>query len=104
MRITLPWDKYNQTHKGYAYIEFKENDSVINAVQLSGTDLKGRAINIDPKRTNIARQPGMAVLGGRGGGRGGRGMVMGMPPSGYMPMYVDITILLYTIYLLILFN
>eukprot|EP00808_Paulinella_micropora_P027014 g34078.t1 len=68
-RVTIRSDKFG-TPKGFAYVEFKEQDSVVNAMILNETEFKGRPLKISPKRTNI---PGMAARG-RGGGRGrGRG-------------------------------
>ena len=50
--------------------------AVDNAVKLDGSEFKGRAVKVLPKRVNIAgfsHQEG----GGRGGGRGGRGGARG---------------------------
>ncbi len=46
----------------FAYIEFKDVDSISNASLLNETEFKGRLLKISPKRTNI---PGF----NRGGAR-----------------------------------
>jgi len=72
-QVTIKSDK-NNNPKGFAYIEFLEPDAVEAAVKLNGTELLGRAIKVNPKRTNV---PGKK---GRGRGRGG--MMMGFMPMG----------------------
>lgn len=86
-RVTILTDKFGNP-KGYAYIEFLEPDAVEAACLLEETELRGRKIKVQPKRTNV---PGMKPRGrGRGRGRGGFFMpMMGMPPPfmfgyGYM--------------------
>jgi len=85
-RVTIICDKMTGQPKGFAYVEFKEADSVMNAVLLDSTEFKGRNIKVNPKRTNV---PGMNRGRGRGG-RGGRGRG-GFPPAGgfygYPPPY-----------------
>lgn len=91
-RVTILTDKFGNP-KGYAYIEFLEVDAVANAVLLNDSELRGRQIKVNPKRTNM---PGFKFRGrgrGRGhyppsfyGGRGyyqprGRGFYAG-PPRG----------------------
>ncbi len=44
--------------QGYAYIEFLEADAVANALLLDGSELRGRALKVLPKRTNV---PGLRV-------------------------------------------
>lgn len=64
----------------YAYVEFTEPSLVARALVKNDTELKGRAIKVTPKRTNI---PGMSRGRGRGrGGFGGRGYG---GRGGYMP-------------------
>ena len=77
-RVTIPTDR-GGAGKGFAYVEFGEPSAVANALLLDGTALKGRALKVLPKRTNV---PGLRVRGGGvgkggggrfgGGGRGGR--------------------------------
>lgn len=80
-RITILCDKFTGHPKGYAYIEFSEEDAVGNAVLLNDTVVHGRQIKVNPKRTNVPgfnRGGGYRGRGGRGfrggyRGRGGRG-------------------------------
>ncbi len=37
----------------FAYVEFKDQDAVVNAVILNESEFKGRQLKITPKRTNI---------------------------------------------------
>ena len=77
IRVTIPIDKWSSTPKGFGYVEFKHPDSVVNAMVLNGTEFRGRALKITPKRTNVPSWqlgPSEAWGGGRGRGRGsGRG-------------------------------
>jgi len=69
-RVTILCDKWTGQPKGFAYIQFNNNDDVENAQLLDGTEFKQRILKVAPKRTNI---PGFN-RGGRGGWRGrGRG-------------------------------
>eukprot|EP00236_Picocystis_salinarum_P002385 CAMPEP_0183831486 /NCGR_PEP_ID=MMETSP0807_2-20130328/4703_1 /TAXON_ID=88271 /ORGANISM="Picocystis salinarum, Strain CCMP1897" /LENGTH=236 /DNA_ID=CAMNT_0026076975 /DNA_START=47 /DNA_END=758 /DNA_ORIENTATION=- len=54
-RVTILTDKLGNP-KGFAYIEFLEVDAVPNALLLSESELKGRSIKVQAKRTNV---PGM---------------------------------------------
>lgn len=69
-RVTIPSDKGGQP-KGFAYIEFKDVDSISNASLLNETEFKGRLLKISPKRTNIPGFNRGGARGGRGGFRGG---------------------------------
>lgn len=66
-RITILVDKYTGMPKGYAYVEFAEEDAVQNAILLNDTMFRGRQIKVTAKRTNI---PGMNRKGGKGRGKG----------------------------------
>jgi len=66
-RVTILCDKWTGHPKGYAYVEFADPSLVTNAMSLDNSLLRGRAIKVTAKRTNI---PGYTR--GRGG-RGGRG-------------------------------
>ncbi|KAL6778324.1 hypothetical protein ACKKBG_A17755 [Auxenochlorella protothecoides x Auxenochlorella symbiontica] len=86
-RVTILSDKAGNP-KGFAYIEFLEADAVSAACLLDGSELRGRTLKVNPKRTNV---PGMRARG-RGRGRGGAGGYMMPPPfmmpwmwGGYMP-------------------
>jgi polyadenylate-binding protein 2 len=51
--VTILKEKLTGKPKGCAYIEFAEQESVDNALMLSGTILRKRPIKISQKRTNI---------------------------------------------------
>jgi polyadenylate-binding protein 2 len=81
-RVTILTDKLGNP-KGYAYVEFLEADAVEAACLLEDTELKGRKIKVQPKRTNV---PGLKQRGrGRGRGRMGYGM---MPMMAMMNPYM----------------
>jgi len=63
-RVTILCDKWSGHPKGYAYVEFADPSLVANAMSLDNSLLRGRAIKVTAKRTNI---PGYTR------GRGGRG-------------------------------
>ena len=95
-RITILVDKWTGSPKGYAYVEFADEESVQNAVLLNDTMFRGRQIKVSAKRTNI---PGMNRKGGKGRGKGkgapwwmagkgkgkGRGRGWGGSPYGFRP-------------------
>lgn len=62
-RVTIACNSYSGQPKGYAYIEFADEESVSNAMLLNETLFRGRQLKVTPKRTNI---PGLAA---RGAGR-----------------------------------
>ncbi|GMI05281.1 hypothetical protein TrRE_jg11772, partial [Triparma retinervis] len=51
-RVTIQCDKYTGNPKGYAYVEFKDAESVEKAVALDGSELKGRSLKVTLKRIN----------------------------------------------------
>ncbi|KAJ1662415.1 hypothetical protein IW140_005915 [Coemansia sp. RSA 1813] len=66
-RVTILCDKFTGHPKGFAYVEFATIDAVTKAQLLDGSMLHGRALKVNPKRTNV---PGMNRGRGRGRGRG----------------------------------
>ncbi|CAO2830796.1 unnamed protein product [Amaranthus hypochondriacus] len=60
-RVTILTDKFGQP-KGFAYVEFVEQDAVQQALQLNESELHGRQLKVLPKRTNV---PGMKQYRGR---------------------------------------
>mmetsp|Transcript_87261 Transcript_87261/g.191786 ORF Transcript_87261/g.191786 Transcript_87261/m.191786 type:complete len:197 (-) Transcript_87261:225-815(-) len=68
-RITILIDKFSGTPKGYAYIEFCDDEGVHNAVMLNGSLFRGRQLKVCQKRTNT---PGI-----KGKGKGKKGKVKG---------------------------
>lgn len=76
-RVKIGVDKWTKKPKGFAYMEFKEKDSVELAITLDGEMLKDRPIKVSHKRTNDAGHSSKRRLSGgggrsRGGRRGGR--------------------------------
>ncbi|XP_049847947.1 uncharacterized protein LOC126305004 [Schistocerca gregaria] len=74
LRITILYDKYTNQPKGFAYVEFADKSSVARALNLNDSILKGRALKVSAKRTNI---PGLSKT--RHAHRGGYG-AYGYPP------------------------
>eukprot|EP00421_Protoceratium_reticulatum_P068309 CAMPEP_0168413326 /NCGR_PEP_ID=MMETSP0228-20121227/29165_1 /TAXON_ID=133427 /ORGANISM="Protoceratium reticulatum, Strain CCCM 535 (=CCMP 1889)" /LENGTH=190 /DNA_ID=CAMNT_0008427113 /DNA_START=10 /DNA_END=582 /DNA_ORIENTATION=+ len=90
-RITILVDKYSGSPKGFAYIEFADEQSVQNSLLLNGSLFRARQLKVIQKRTNI---PGWNYKGskgkakGKGKGKGGMWMGPWMDPYwgyGYMP-------------------
>ncbi|ORX51899.1 RNA-binding domain-containing protein [Hesseltinella vesiculosa] len=52
-RVTILSDKRTGRPKGYAFIEFKDPESVSQALTLNQTSFRGRHIKVTPKRTNV---------------------------------------------------
>jgi len=52
-RVTILCDKYSGHPKGYAYIEFLEEDSINNAMVMNESLFRGRLLKVVPKRTNV---------------------------------------------------
>jgi len=75
-RVTILCDKFTGHPKGFAYVEFTDPSSVDQALALSESMLRGRAIKVTAKRTNV---PGFM----RGGGRRARGGYRGGHQRGY---------------------
>ena len=53
VRVTILSDPYTQQPKGYAYVEFENEQSVVNALVLNETEFNGRLIKVCKKRTNL---------------------------------------------------
>jgi len=56
--------------RGFAHVDFDDNEGAANAVKKSGTDVDGRAVRVD---FSSGQRSGGGSRGGRGGFRGGRG-------------------------------
>eukprot|EP01097_Dermamoeba_algensis_P006514 TRINITY_DN407_c0_g1_i2.p1 TRINITY_DN407_c0_g1~~TRINITY_DN407_c0_g1_i2.p1 ORF type:complete len:141 (-),score=15.58 TRINITY_DN407_c0_g1_i2:135-557(-) len=52
-RVTILCDKWTGHPKGFAYIEFLEEESIQNSVLLNESLFRGRALKVIPKRTNV---------------------------------------------------
>merc|ERR1712113_375047 len=51
--IHIPWDKKNNKHRGFGFIEFEEEDDAVTAIDnMHSAELKGKVI-----RVNYARPP-----------------------------------------------
>ncbi|KAF2563822.1 hypothetical protein F2Q70_00015255 [Brassica cretica] len=74
-RVTILTDKFGQP-KGFAYVEFVEEEAVQNSLVLNESELHGRQIKVSAKRTNV---PGMRQFRGRRPFRPMRGFMPGPP-------------------------
>lgn len=61
-RVTILRDRFSGHPKGFAYVEFASVESIPKALELSGSEFKGRPLDVTPKRTNI---PGFSYKGYR---------------------------------------
>merc|ERR1719169_344986 len=52
-RITILVDKYSGSPKGFAYVEFADEQSVQNSLLLNGSLFRGRQLKVTQKRTNV---------------------------------------------------
>lgn len=77
-RITILCDKVTGHPKGYAYVEFKDADSVQQALLLNDQEFKGRPLKVNAKRVNL---PGL------GRGRARRRRMIMIPTYVPMPSY-----------------
>eukprot|EP00397_Hematodinium_sp_SG-2012_P063032 GEMP01086201.1.p1 GENE.GEMP01086201.1~~GEMP01086201.1.p1 ORF type:complete len:201 (+),score=48.40 GEMP01086201.1:111-713(+) len=66
-RITILVDRYTGSPKGFAYVEFAEEQGVANAVLLNDSLFRARQLKVTHKRTNI---PGMSSKGAYKGSKG----------------------------------
>merc|ERR1719157_296594 len=65
-RITILVNKFDGHPKGFAYIEFADEQSVQNSLLLNGSLFRGRQLKVTVKRTNV---PGFMKGGGEGKGK-----------------------------------
>ena len=64
-------DKYSGQSKGFGFVEMASKDEGQSAIDgLNGTELKGKALNVNEAHPRTERRGGR---GGYGGGRGGQG-------------------------------
>eukprot|EP00013_Stygamoeba_regulata_P022029 CAMPEP_0177660852 /NCGR_PEP_ID=MMETSP0447-20121125/18301_1 /TAXON_ID=0 /ORGANISM="Stygamoeba regulata, Strain BSH-02190019" /LENGTH=259 /DNA_ID=CAMNT_0019166025 /DNA_START=13 /DNA_END=793 /DNA_ORIENTATION=+ len=64
-RVTILCDKFSGHPKGFAYVEFADEESVSNALVLNETIFRGRPLKVSPKRTNV---PGFSTTNDARGG------------------------------------
>jgi len=67
-RITILVDKFTGSPKGFAYVEFADEQSVQNSLLLNGSLFRGRQLKVNQKRTNV---PGFNKGKGKGKGKSG---------------------------------
>ncbi|CAM8978948.1 unnamed protein product [Rhodiola kirilowii] len=60
-RVTILTDNFGQP-KGFAYVEFVEQEAIPNALLLNESELHGRQLKVSAKRTNV---PGLKQYRGR---------------------------------------
>uniref|UniRef100_A0ACD5YQZ3 Uncharacterized protein n=1 Tax=Avena sativa TaxID=4498 RepID=A0ACD5YQZ3_AVESA len=82
-RVTILTDKFGQP-KGFAYVEFLEQEAVQEALNLNESELHGRQIKVSPKRTNV---PGMKQRPPRGAFNPYHGYSYRSYGSPYFPPY-----------------
>eukprot|EP00929_Paragymnodinium_shiwhaense_P006753 TRINITY_DN110713_c0_g1_i1.p1 TRINITY_DN110713_c0_g1~~TRINITY_DN110713_c0_g1_i1.p1 ORF type:complete len:190 (-),score=60.49 TRINITY_DN110713_c0_g1_i1:294-863(-) len=84
-RITILVDKWTGSPKGFAYIEFGDEQAVQNSLLLNGSLFRGRQLKVMQKRTNI---PGFMDKGkGKGKMGKGKGKPKGKGKGWYDPYY-----------------
>ena len=67
--VNIVMDRFTSEPRGFGFVEMPSKDEAAKAIEeLNGTDLGGRALNV-----NEARPKKTERRGGGGGGRGGRG-------------------------------
>ena len=77
-RITILVDRYSGSPKGFAYIEFENEQSVQNSLLLNGSLFRGRQLKVIQKRTNV---PSWNMKGSKGRGKN-KGKFKGKSPWG----------------------
>merc|ERR1711924_558571 len=80
-RITILVDKFSGQPKGFAYIEFADEQAVQNSLLLNGSLFRGRQLKVIQKRTSV---PGFNAKGKGKKGKGkGKTKGKGKDPWGY---------------------
>lgn len=70
-RVSIVTDRDSGQPRGFAFVEMTDSNEAQNAIsQLNGTEMHGRALNVNEARPKPA---GGGGFGNRGGGGGGRG-------------------------------
>ncbi|KAE9593403.1 putative RNA recognition motif domain-containing protein [Lupinus albus] len=82
-RISIPKDYESGESKGFAYLDFKDGDSLSKALELHESDLGGYTLSVDEAKPRDNQGSSGGGRGGRFGGRsGGRGGRFGGRDSG----------------------
>jgi len=67
-------DKFTGESRGFGFVQMPSKQEAQKAIEeMNGTDLMGRAVNVNEARPRAERRGGSGGSGGRGGGRGGGG-------------------------------
>jgi cold-inducible RNA-binding protein len=73
-RVSIVTDRDSGQPRGFAFVEMTDSNAAATAIsQLNGSDLNGRAMNVNEARPKPAGGSGFASRGGGGGGGRGRG-------------------------------
>ena len=73
-RVSIVRDRDTGQPRGFAFVEMTNADQAASAIQgLNGTEMGGRAINVNEARPREERGGGGGNRFGSGGGGGGRG-------------------------------
>jgi RNA recognition motif-containing protein len=73
-RVSIVRDRDTGQPRGFAFVEMTNADQAASAIQgLNGTEMGGRAINVNEARPREERGGGGNRFGGGGGGRGPKG-------------------------------
>ncbi|ONK65167.1 uncharacterized protein A4U43_C07F34380 [Asparagus officinalis] len=72
-RLSIPPDFETGAPKGMAYIDFKDQDAISQALELNGSDLGGYTLTVDEAKPRGESRDGGGWSGGRSGGRGDSG-------------------------------
>ena len=73
-RVNIVTDRDTGQPRGYAFVEMTEQRDAETAIsQLTGTELNGRALNVNEARPKPSGGSGFGGGRGRGGGGGGGG-------------------------------
>ena len=72
-KVNVKTNSFNGGPKGYAYIEFDNEEDIANALKANGEKLDGRDLIVQMKRPRVPRRPirGGRFQGNMGGRRGG---------------------------------
>jgi len=73
-RVSIVTDRDSGQPRGFAFVEMTDKSAAENAIsQLNGSDMNGRALNVNEARPKPQGGGGGGYGGNRGGGGGGRG-------------------------------
>ncbi len=73
-RVSIVTDRDSGQPRGFAFVEMTDKSAAENAIsQLNGSEMNGRALNVNEARPKPQGGGGGGYGGNRGGGGGGRG-------------------------------